>query len=122
MKELCEFLKACGAFFVLTIKDDVPAGRPFGAVMEYENHLYLSTEDRKDVYQQLKAHPQMQIVALKPGTRTWVRISGIAEECASLTIKQKMLEACPVLTKHFPAADASHFAVFQITVLEKEYH
>lgn len=34
MSKAYEFLKECGAFFVLSINGDYPAGRPFGAVME----------------------------------------------------------------------------------------
>lgn len=34
MSKAYEFLKECGAFFVLTVNGDCPAGRPFGAVME----------------------------------------------------------------------------------------
>ena len=40
-----DFLKECGSFFVLTINSDYPAGRPFGAVMEIGEDLYLSTND-----------------------------------------------------------------------------
>lgn len=32
MSKAYEFLKECGSFFVLTINNDFPAGRPFGAV------------------------------------------------------------------------------------------
>ncbi len=34
--------------FVLSINGDYPAGRPFGAVMEVGEYLYLSTNDIKD--------------------------------------------------------------------------
>lgn len=88
MSKVGEFLKECGVFYVLTINTDFPAGRPFGAVMEYNDNLYISTGDMKDVYKQLKQHPQMQIIALKGGTRDWIRINGIAEECVDLNIKQ----------------------------------
>ena len=42
MSKAYEFLKECGAFFVLSINGDYPAGRPFGAVMEVGDDLYLS--------------------------------------------------------------------------------
>lgn len=45
MSKAYEFLKECGAFFVLSINGDYPAGRPFGAVMEVDDNLYLSTND-----------------------------------------------------------------------------
>ena len=43
MSKAYEFLRECGYFYVLTINKDFPAGRPFGAVMEYDNKLYIST-------------------------------------------------------------------------------
>ena len=44
MSKAYEFLKECGAFFVLSINGDYPAGRPFGAVMEVGDDLYLSRD------------------------------------------------------------------------------
>lgn len=41
MSKAYEFLKECGSFFVLTINKDYPAGRPFGAVMEIDDDLYV---------------------------------------------------------------------------------
>ena len=118
MGSVAKFLRDCGAFFLLTLDGDAPAGRPFGAVMEQDGALYISTEDRKAVYRQLKRYPQMQIVALKPGTREWIRISGRAQECMDMAVKARMLEDCPALQKHFSAPDAQHYAVFRIDVVE----
>lgn len=116
------FLKECGAFFVLTVDGDQPIGRPFGAAMEDKGSLYIATGTEKEVYRQLKAHPQMQIVALKPGTREWMRVSGIAAECTDVFIKAKMLCECPVLSKHYASADAPGFAMFRIAELSPGFH
>ncbi len=78
MSQAYEFIKECGAFFVLTINNDFPAGRPFGAIMEYEDKLYIAIANTKAVYNQLKDNSNMQILALKSGTRSWVRVSGVA--------------------------------------------
>ena len=118
MSKMVDFLRECGVFYVLTVNGDYPAGRPFGAVMEYKDALYISTGDMKQVYNQLKKHPKMQIIALKPGTRDWMRISGIAKECTDMDIKEKMLEECPSLTRHFPTPEAPHYVVFKIEVVE----
>ena len=45
MSKAYEFLKECGSFFVLSINGDYPAGRPFGAIMEVGEDLYLATND-----------------------------------------------------------------------------
>ncbi len=121
MSKLIEFIKECEAFFVLTMNNDFPAGRPFGAIMEYNNDLYISTADNKAVYKQLTKHKKMQIIALKSGTRDWVRISGIDNECNNLSIKQRMLNECPVLNKHYSSPDAAHYNLFQIKVVHFEF-
>ena len=110
------FLKECGVFYVLTINGDYPAGRPFGAVMEYNDDLYISTADTKKVYRQLKEHSQVQIVSLKSGTREWIRVNGVATECIDMEMKKKMMEECSVLKKHFPTPDSPHYVVFRIRV------
>ena len=122
MSQIYNFIKECGTFFVLTFNNDFPAGRPFGAIMEYNNNLYISTSDTKSVYKQLAEHNKVQIVALRNGTRDWVRVSGIATECVDPTIKQRMLEECPVLTKHFSSADAPHYSLFQIEIVNSEFY
>ena len=113
-----DFLKECGVFYVLTLNGNFPAGRPFGAVMEHEGDLYISTGDMKDVYKQLKVNPNMQIIAQKPGSRSWLRIDRVASECLDMSIKEKMLEECPSVKRHFPDATAMHYVVFKIRILE----
>ena len=110
-----EFLKDCGVFFLATVDTDAPTLRPFGAIMEYENELYISTGNTKDVYAQLIANPKMQIAALKSGTRDWVRTSGKAIEVKELSLKQIMLDSCPVLLKRFKGSDDKNFAMFRIS-------
>ena len=118
MSMACDFLKECGVFYVLTLNGDFPAGRPFGAVMEHEGDLYISTGDMKDVYKQLKLNPNMQIIAQKPGSRSWLRIDGIASECTDMVIKEKMLDEFPSVQRHFPDATAMHYVVFKIKIVE----
>ena len=115
MSKTYEFLKECKIFYLASIKDNSPAIRPFGAVMEYENELYFSTANTKDVYSQLSNNSAIQIVALKNGTREWIRISGKAVEVNDFKIKQAMLNACPVLIKHFNTNACPYFALFKIT-------
>ena len=81
MNNATEFLRECGAFMLLTVNDGKPAGRPFGAVTEIDGELYVSIGEGKAVFMQIMKNPNVQLVALKSGTRDWVRISGIAAEC-----------------------------------------
>lgn len=114
IKNAYEFLKECGAFYVLTINGDYPAGRPFGAVMEFENSLYIATNDMNEAHKQMRENGHIQIIAKKADSREWIRITGIAQECESIEMKEKMLEECPVLYRHYASADAKHFLMFKI--------
>ena len=48
--------------------------------------------------------------------------TGKAAECNDIKMKQKMLEECPVLSKHFSSAEAEHYLLFQVDVLNTEFH
>lgn len=118
MSKSFEFLKSCGVFFVTTINGEAPASRPFGAVMEYEGNLYISTGNTKDVYKQFLQNPNIQIIALKKETREWIRINGKALETKDLKEKKIMLEECPILSRRFDSEACEYFALFKITDME----
>lgn len=122
MSKVYDFLQECGCFYVLTLNGDFPAGRPFGAVMEHDGKLFISTNDGNKVHKQLWDNGNMQILAKKEGTRAWLRVTGVATECNDIKMKQRMLEECPVLSKHFASADDEHYLLFQIEVLDAEFH
>lgn len=116
MSKAYEFLKECGVFYVLTINGDYPAGRPFGAVMEVGDDLYLSTNDFNQAHKQMRENSHIQILAKKPETREWIRITGIASECKDIALKQKMYEETPILKAHYESAESEHFLMFKVTV------
>lgn len=66
MSEAYKFLKECVSFFVLSINGHFPAGRPFGAVMQVGDNLYLSTNDLNEAHKQIRLNGNIQIVAKKP--------------------------------------------------------
>lgn len=115
-----EFLKECGAFFVLSVNGDCPAGRPFGAVMEDGEYMYLSTNDMNDFHKQIRLNGNIQIVAKKPDSREWIRISGVASECDEKALKEKMLEECPILKQRFGTVGMEHFIMLQVSVINVE--
>ena len=116
MSKAYEFLKECGSFFVLSINGEYPAGRPFGAVMEVGEDLYLSTNDMNQAHKQMRENEHIQIVAKKPATREWIRITGLAIECDDEDLKQRMLEECPILQQRFVSVGMEHFIMFKVKV------
>ena len=122
MSKTYDFLKECGTFFVISIDKNAPQGRPFGAILEYGNYLYFTTGTQKKVYKQIKDNANIQIIALKAGTRDWIRVSGIATECLDYERKAQILNDCPVLKTRFSTPDCEYFAVFQMKVSCSELH
>ena len=121
MSKAYDFLKECGSFFVLTLNGDYPAGRPFGAVMEVGDDLYLSTNDLNEAHKQMRGNGHIQIVAKKPDSREWIRITGQAAECDDPALKNKMLEECPILQQRFDAVGMEHFLLFKVEVKNVEF-
>lgn len=122
MSKTYEFLKECGYFYVLTINDEFPAGRPFGAVMEYNDKLYIATNNKNKVHEQLRKNGNIQIIAKKEGTREWLRITGKALETSDINLKKMMLEVCPVIRKHYASEDAENYLLFEVDVLDAEFN
>ena len=122
MNSLCAFIRSCGVFFLLTINGNAPAGRPFGAILERDGDLFVSTGDTKQVYTQLINNTHVQLIALKNGTRDWIRVTGDAEECFDLSIKAQMLQENPALQTHFKSPDAAHYSVFRIKINHLEFY
>ena len=56
MNEVIKYLQECGTFYLATVEGDQPHVRPFGAVCEFEGKLYIVTNNKKDVYNQMKAN------------------------------------------------------------------
>ena len=116
MSKAYDFLKECGIFYVLTINGDYPAGRPFGAVMEVGEDLYLATNDHNQAHKQIRANGHIQIIAKQPKSWSWIRITGTASECNDAAMREKMYWEDPILQKHHSSPEAEHFLVFRVKV------
>lgn len=68
MEEVLKYLKECGTFYLATIEGDQPRVRPFGAVCSFEGKLYIITNNKKPVYQQMLKNPKIEISGMSKGT------------------------------------------------------
>lgn len=121
MSKEYEFIRECSCFFVVTKNGEFPACRPFGAIMEVGDKLYISTHDGNEVHKQLRADGNMQIVAKKEGSREWIRITAAAKECDDISLKRRFMDECPILVKLYGSADSEHFLMFELSVIRTEF-
>ncbi|MFC1494622.1 pyridoxamine 5'-phosphate oxidase family protein [Thermodesulfobacteriota bacterium] len=103
MKEVCDFLKECGAYYLATVDGDQPRVRPFGTALIFEDKLYIQTGKVKNVSKQMLANPKIEICAFSG--EKWIRIEAIAVEDDRIEPKEAMLEAYPQLQKMYSADD-----------------
>ena len=95
MKEVWEFLKESGVYYLATIDNDKPRVRPFGTAEIFENHLYIQTGKKKDCYKQIMANPNVEICAFNNGK--WIRIAGKLVADDRIEAKKDMLDKNPNL-------------------------
>lgn len=76
MKEVLDYLKACGTFYLATTEGNQPRVRPFGAVCEFEGKLYITTNNKKKGFEQMIRNPKIEISGMSKGT--WIRLEATA--------------------------------------------
>jgi len=103
MKEVFEFLKKCGTYYLATVDGDQPRVRPFGTVNIFENKLYIQTGKSKDVSKQMKKNPKIEICAMSGGE--WIRVQAVAVEDDRVAAKQNMLDNFPNLKSRYSATN-----------------
>jgi uncharacterized pyridoxamine 5'-phosphate oxidase family protein len=105
MKEVCEFIKHCGVYFLATIDETQPRVRPFGTCVIFENKLYIQTGKKKDVSKQMQINPKVEICAFDMSSGVWLRLEGVVVEDDRIEAKQYMLDQYPELKSIYSAED-----------------
>lgn len=104
MKEVYDFLRQCGTYYLATMEGDQPRVRPFGTVDIFEGRLYIQTGKVKAVSKQIQANPKVEICACKPDGK-WLRLTGKLVRDERIEAKQHMLEEYPGLKRMYAADD-----------------
>ena len=111
MKKALDFLRQCGTFYLATADGDQPRVRPFGAVAEFEDKLYITTGNGKAVFAQMMADPKIEISGMAGGD--WIRLSAEVVRDERREAKTAMLEQNPVLRGMYSEDDG----IFEVLYL-----
>lgn len=95
MKEVLDFVKECGVYYLATIDGDIPRVRPFGTLEIFEDKLYIQTGKSKDVYKQIEKNNNVELCAFNNGR--WIRITGKLIPDDRREAKKDMLDKNPSL-------------------------
>lgn len=103
MEEVLKYLKECGVFYIATTEGDQARVRPFGAVTDYEGKLYIVTNNKKKIFQQMLANPKIEICGMR--NDTWLRLEARAVHEDNKAVREKMLAEYPSLSTMYAADD-----------------
>ena len=110
MREVYDFLKQCGTYYLATVEGDQPRVRPFGTVDLFEDRLYIQTGKRKDVSRQIQANPRVELCAFQDGK--WLRLAGTLIRDDRVEAKAHMLDSYPSLKAMYSAEDDNTEVLF----------
>lgn len=103
MKEVQEFLKECGVYYLATVDGAKPKVRPFGTAEIFEDHLYIQTGKKKDVFKQIQNNNNVELCGFKDGR--WIRVSGKLIVDDRIEAKKDMLDKNPNLRAMYSEFD-----------------
>ena len=106
LKEVHDFLKGCGNYYLATVEGDQPRVRPFGSLAIFEGKLYIQTGKIKDVSKQMGINPKIEICAYD-GKGAWIRVQAVAVDDPRREAKQFLLDAHPALKNRYSADDGN---------------
>lgn len=112
MREVYEFLKDAGIYFIATCEGDKPHVRIYSSVCMFENRLYIATTNDKPSYFQMMENPKIEICIMKTD-ETWLRLEATVELDPRVEARIRMLEENPELRPKFDENDG-RFAVFYL--------
>lgn len=94
MDKVVQFLKDCKTFYIATMDGDQPRVRPFGAVMKYDDKLYICTNNTKNCFKQMIKNPKVEITGVIDDK--WIRLTGEVAVDDRIEVKERFLKECPL--------------------------
>ena len=105
IREVYDYLKKCGVYYIATAEGDRPRVRPFGTADIFGGKLYIQTGKTKPCSAQMAANPNVEICAFDGEAGTWLRIAAVAVNDDDRNAKVHMLDAYPQLKDSYSPDD-----------------
>ena len=94
-----DFLNKAQTFYFLTTDGSQPKGRPFGFQMLINDVIYFGCGTFKNVFKQLTANPQVEVLAVNGGE--FMRYDGTAKVVKDAALLSKVREAIPQIMEMY---------------------
>ena len=111
IKEVCDFLREAGTYYLATTDNDQPRVRPFGTATLFEGNIYMLTAKAKNVSKQIANNPKFEISAMDK-TGRWIRVSGKLVADNRIEVHKALLEDYPHLRAMYKEGDENTNALY----------
>ena len=112
MQKIEEYLKKSGIFYLATVNGTQPRIRPVSIVILKDEVLYFGVGTFKEVYQQLRENPYVEICACQGGN--WLRCYGKAVFEQNDTIANIALNTYPQLQNIYNEKTGHTLGMFRL--------
>lgn len=113
MSRINDFLNEAGVFYLATVDGDKPRLRPLGAHLEMDDKVIFGVGDFKNVYKQMIANSNVEIVACKQDGH-WMRYTGAAAFETDNKYAEAMLDGAPHLRSIYNEQTGNKMMCFHI--------
>ncbi|MCB2354522.1 pyridoxamine 5'-phosphate oxidase family protein [Clostridium estertheticum] len=114
MNEVIKFLKENPVQYFATIGlDGKPKVRPFQFMIEQDEKLYFCTNNQKDVFEQIKKYPYIEVTTSSPRFE-WIRLSGKVVISKDIEIKKTIIKTSDLVKSLYKTAENPIFEIFYI--------
>ena len=114
MTRVVKFLQENPVQYLATVGRDGKAKcRPFMFCFEKEGRLWFCTNNKKDVYQDMQANPEVEI-SISDDSYAWLRLHGKAVFENDRTVKETAM-GNPIVKGQYQTADNPIFEVFYLS-------
>lgn len=113
MKEIIKFLEENPHTYLATVENGNPRIRPFDFMYGEEDRCYFCTGNQKEVYKQLMANPNIELSVMNPKME-WLRLRGKVVFIDDIEVKEKIIEASPIVKGIYKTADNPALESFYI--------
>ena len=111
IKEVLDFLKDAGTYYLATVDNDQPRVRPFGTATLFEDNIYMLTAKAKNVSKQIENNSKFEISAMDQAGR-WIRVSGKLVADNRVEAQKALLEDYPHLRAMYTEGDENTNALY----------
>jgi len=114
MNEVTNFLKKNTPQYLASVGlDGKPKVRPFQFMLEEGGKLFFCTSNQKEIFREISRNPHIEI-SVSGESFSWLRLSGKAVLTQDSRVKEKILEASPMVKSIYHAPDNPVFEAFYL--------